>query len=134
MPNDSKARRCNRCHGTQALTRHHIVPRSAGGGDAESNIERLCRPCHEKEHRARPRQRAMTRAQKLDKKRLLRLCKASLEFDCRPGGEKCSNCAQTCVNLVLELLILFFLWMDEATREACGRGTIGSRETIAPVS
>ena len=127
MQNGTKAQQCNRCHGTQALTRHHIVPRSAGGGDAESNIEWLCRPCHEKEHRARPRQRAATRAQKLEKKRLLRLYKASLEFDCRPGGERCSTCSITCVNLVLELLILFFRWMDEASREACGRGGIGSR-------
>lgn len=123
MQNENRAQRCNRCNGTSALTRHHIVPRSAGGGDEGSNIEWLCRPCHEKEHRARPRQRAVTRAQKLEKKRFLRLYKASLEFDCRPDRERCSACSITCVNLVLELLILFFRWMDDATREASGRGT-----------
>ena len=29
------------------LTRHHIVPRSKGGGNEESNIQMACRPCHD---------------------------------------------------------------------------------------
>jgi len=123
MKNGRKEQQCKGCNGTSAMTRHHIVPRSAGGGDAESNIEWLCRPCHEKVHRADPKPRLATRAQKLERKRLLRLYKASLEFGCRPERDRCSACSVTCVNLVLELLILFFLWMDEAGREASGRGS-----------
>ena len=32
------------------IHRHHIIPRSEGGGDDPKNIELLCVPCHKKHH------------------------------------------------------------------------------------
>src|SRR3978361_2332990 len=33
-----------------ALEHHHIVPRSAGGGDEDSNLITLCHACHGRMH------------------------------------------------------------------------------------
>lgn len=38
---------CVMCHGTADLDVHHIVPRRDGGKDEVSNLQTLCRRCHE---------------------------------------------------------------------------------------
>lgn len=47
--------RCFRCHGYRYLQRHHVIPRSRGGKDAEG-VERLawlCQGCHNDLHQCR---------------------------------------------------------------------------------
>lgn len=42
---------CNRCGaGPRGLHTHHKCPRSQGGTDDPTNIEKLCANCHEDEH------------------------------------------------------------------------------------
>lgn len=43
-------RRCHRCGSTGSLQVHHILPVSEGGTNSLSNLEVLCRPCHEQLH------------------------------------------------------------------------------------
>jgi 5-methylcytosine-specific restriction endonuclease McrA len=44
--------RCARCGAMKKLTVHHIHPISAGGSAMDpSNMETLCRKCHDEEHR-----------------------------------------------------------------------------------
>jgi hypothetical protein len=38
---------CAKCGSTKRLTRHHIVPRSAGGPNDRRNLQILCRACHD---------------------------------------------------------------------------------------
>ena len=38
---------CTKCRGLMPLTRHHILPRSKGGGNEPENIRLVCRPCHD---------------------------------------------------------------------------------------
>lgn len=38
--------RCERCGSTINLHPHHIIPRSAGGGDEDDNLLTLCFRCH----------------------------------------------------------------------------------------
>ena len=113
--------RCISCRKVGPLTRHHIVPRSEGGSDEPANIELLCRECHNRLHRVAPRERVHNRADRRARKVLIKEHKAKLQFRCKPSCGKCSNCGITCLNLVLELLVIFFQWLDEATREAYGK-------------
>jgi len=113
--------RCKECRRATALTRHHIVPRSKGGSDEPENIKLLCRECHNKLHRTAPRERVRSKTDRTARKALIKAHKAALDLKCKPSCEKCSNCAISCMNLVLELLVIFFQWLDEATREAYGR-------------
>ena len=113
--------RCNRCKKSLPLTRHHIVPRSEGGSDDEDNIELVCRPCHDRIHRARTRPRASTKAERRARKTRIRTYKAQVQFECTPNYHKCKNCDIICLNYVLELLVLFFQWLDEVTRKAYGK-------------
>jgi 5-methylcytosine-specific restriction endonuclease McrA len=39
---------CVQCGGTDALTLDHIWPASKGGGDAEHNLQTLCKRCNER--------------------------------------------------------------------------------------
>ena len=42
--------RCQRCGGTAKLECHHVVPTSAGGSDAPSNLRMICVTCHDMIH------------------------------------------------------------------------------------
>ena len=42
--------RCQRCGRPEGLEAHHVIPRTAGGLDAPSNVRMLCRPCHDGLH------------------------------------------------------------------------------------
>lgn len=39
---------CHFCDETEALERHHIVPRRFGGSDADGNLVTVCPTCHRK--------------------------------------------------------------------------------------
>jgi len=41
---------CVACGNTENLHQHHLVPRSVGGSDDESNLITLCNSCHGKIH------------------------------------------------------------------------------------
>ena len=41
---------CEVCRGAKAKLLHHVVPRTMGGSDAQSNLRALCEPCHQKVH------------------------------------------------------------------------------------
>lgn len=41
---------CVACGQSDNLNQHHLVPRSLGGGDEETNILTLCGECHAKAH------------------------------------------------------------------------------------
>jgi len=43
-------RRCGSGSATARLTRHHVLPRSAGGLTQENNLVTLCEACHEASH------------------------------------------------------------------------------------
>jgi hypothetical protein len=110
--------RCPRCRKVQPLTRHHIVPRSEGGPDEEDNIELLCRPCHNALHRMSVRARSVSRAQRQARRTRIKAYRAQVKFECRPLINKCRDCQAVCMNFVLELLAIFFRWLDEMTSEA----------------
>jgi len=110
--------RCSRCKKVQALTRHHIVPRCEGGPDEESNIELVCRPCHDRIHRAMPRARTVTKAERTARRTRIKTYRTQVRFNCKPNLGKCRDCQVVCMNFVLELLAIFFRWLDEMTREA----------------
>lgn len=95
-----------------------MVPRSEGGSDDESNIELICRPCHDRIHMSRPRARTGTRTERRARRTRIKAFKASIQFDCKPSYLKCRDCEIICLNYVLELLIIFFQWLDEVTKEA----------------
>jgi 5-methylcytosine-specific restriction endonuclease McrA len=42
--------KCVLCSGTHSLQVHHIIPISKGGINALSNLETVCRDCHEEIH------------------------------------------------------------------------------------
>ncbi len=42
--------RCTQCGLIKPLTRHHKIPRSDNGPNALTNIEWLCRDCHDGRH------------------------------------------------------------------------------------
>jgi 5-methylcytosine-specific restriction endonuclease McrA len=42
--------KCRHCSIREVLSPHHIIYRSAGGGDEMNNILTLCIPCHNAEH------------------------------------------------------------------------------------
>ena len=44
---------CVACGTTDNLNQHHLVPRSLGGSDDDSNLLTLCGPCHAKVHQVR---------------------------------------------------------------------------------
>jgi hypothetical protein len=107
--------RCPKCRKVTPLTRHHIVPRSEGGPDEETNIELVCRPCHNALHRMQPRQRSVSKAVRQSRKTKIKALKAQVRFECVPRIEKCRDCDSVCMNFVLELLAIFFRWLDEVT-------------------
>lgn len=109
--------RCNRCRKVAPLTRHHVVPRSEGGGDDEDNIELVCRACHDAIHRTRPR-RTTNKAVRVARRARIKVLRSQVDFKCRPRLDKCKNCNAICMNFVIELLLIFFRWLDEVTREA----------------
>ena len=41
---------CVACGSKEHLTQHHLVPRSIGGSDEDSNLITLCGSCHAKAH------------------------------------------------------------------------------------
>ena len=41
---------CVACGSKEHLTQHHLVPRSIGGSDEDSNLITLCGSCHAKSH------------------------------------------------------------------------------------
>lgn len=41
---------CVACGSKENLTQHHLVPRSIGGSDEDSNLLTLCGTCHAKAH------------------------------------------------------------------------------------
>lgn len=41
---------CIRCGSTRSLEKDHIIPKSRGGSDDESNKRFLCSPCHDYRH------------------------------------------------------------------------------------
>ena len=43
---------CNICHKAKATTVDHIVPRSEGGTDDDSNLAGACQPCHDRKSQA----------------------------------------------------------------------------------
>ncbi len=45
-----KHNHCVACGTPDNLNQHHLVPRSLGGSDDESNLLTLCGPCHAKAH------------------------------------------------------------------------------------
>ena len=45
-----KTNHCVACSVTENLQHHHLVPRSLGGSDDESNLITLCEGCHAKAH------------------------------------------------------------------------------------
>ena len=107
--------RCSMCRKVQPLTRHHIVPRSDGGADEDANIELVCRPCHNALHRMRPRARTVSRVQREARKTRIKAIRAQVRFECTPRIERCRDCQAVCLNFVLELLAIFFRWLDEMT-------------------
>jgi hypothetical protein len=119
--------RCNKCRKVTALTRHHIVPRSEGGSDDETNIELICRPCHDRVHRAmaRDRPRATSKVERKARKMRIKTFRSQLEFECKPAYNKCTNCGIICLNFVLELLVIFFQWLDEMTSRSYGQALAG---------
>ena len=44
---------CVACGTADNLNQHHLIPRSLGGSDDESNLLTLCGPCHAKVHQVR---------------------------------------------------------------------------------
>ncbi len=110
--------RCPSCRKVVPLTRHHIVPRSEGGPDEDSNIELICRPCHNALHRMQPRQRSVSKAVRQSRRTRIKALRAQVRFECVPRIEKCRDCDGICLNFVLELLAIFFRWLDEVTSEA----------------
>lgn len=112
--------RCNRCRKVQPLTRHHIVPRSEGGPDEEANIELLCRTCHNAVHRTMPRARTVSKAVREARRTKIKAIRAQVRFECTPRIERCRDCQSVCLNFVLELLAIFFRWLDEMTNIALG--------------
>ncbi len=52
MLRDRSANMSKRCiiDSKQAVTQHHILPKSLGGTDDESNLAWVCHECHEKIH------------------------------------------------------------------------------------
>ena len=44
---------CVACGSTEQLTQHHLVPRSMGGNDEDSNLLTLCGSCHAKAHQVK---------------------------------------------------------------------------------
>lgn len=44
---------CVACGSTEHLTQHHLVPRSMGGNDEDSNLLTLCGSCHAKAHQVK---------------------------------------------------------------------------------
>lgn len=49
LENDPDAH-CQYCGHRQNLHRHHILYRSKGGGDSDSNLITLCQKCHWRAH------------------------------------------------------------------------------------
>jgi hypothetical protein len=123
MQNARRVGRCNRCEKRTRLTRHHIVPRSEGGNDDETNIELVCWQCHKEIHRAQPQGRQTSKTDRVARKTRIKTFKAQLQFDCKPTYNKCKNCEVICMNFVIELLVIFFQWLDEITRDAYRKPT-----------
>ena len=44
---------CVACGSKEHLTQHHLVPRSMGGNDEDSNLLTLCGSCHAKAHQVK---------------------------------------------------------------------------------
>lgn len=44
---------CVACGSKENLTQHHLVPRSIGGSDEDSNLLTLCGTCHAKAHQVK---------------------------------------------------------------------------------
>lgn len=42
--------KCEKCGSKENLTKHHKIPYARGGTDDPSNIQILCRDCHDKVH------------------------------------------------------------------------------------
>jgi len=38
--------RCKACHRRDDLTRHHVIPKAAGGRNGKDNLVTLCQVCH----------------------------------------------------------------------------------------
>ena len=122
--------RCPRCKRVSPLTRHHIVPRCEGGPDEDSNIELVCRPCHNVLHRMQPRQRTVSKVERQARRTKIKAIRAAVVFECRPRIEKCRDCDSICLNFVLELLAIFFRWLDEMTSEALRNAGVQTTPTM----
>ena len=80
------------CGRTTRLTMHHIIPKSDGGPDTLENVVIWCEKCHVDYNRRKSIQRAK-------RGRFRREVKYSIEWDCKPGLEKCVGCTRAnCLN------------------------------------
>lgn len=46
-------RKCSRCGKTKDIEKHHIIQKSEGGSNKKSNLQSLCKDCHDYEHARR---------------------------------------------------------------------------------
>ena len=53
MKPSQKPRKCKRCEREEKIERHHIIPKSEGGGNYHKNLRNLCSDCHDFIHAER---------------------------------------------------------------------------------
>lgn len=93
---------CEKCHSMMELTRHHILPRSMGGGWENTNITLVCRPCHDELDAAvgvgkkppLPPEHHRARRRAAEKRRKERR-RIEAKLDVRPKRGLCGNCGST---------------------------------------
>lgn len=94
--------RCTRCGETRIhlLTIHHVNPRSEGGEDSLGNLRTMCIKCHAESHRMVKRARVSRRARSREIRKAV-----------KPEIRKMRD---VLTKRVLELLAIFFMWLEEA--------------------
>lgn len=79
---------CVACGQSGNLNQHHLVPRSIGGSDDETNLITLCGSCHAKAHRVKAdwRHSELTR-KALKEKKARGLCVGTINFGYQIAGD-----------------------------------------------
>lgn len=103
--------RCTKCGDDRihSLTVHHVTLKSQGGTDTIANLRTMCTKCHTESHKVAKRVRANRRARSKEIRKAV-----------KPEIKKMRDIL---TKRVLELLAIFFMWLEEAIHASDGKKT-----------